>query len=156
MFNVLSRGVDFSNFKVSKDHPVDEEVPPGIQGLDKGELPPSKPPTQAIVPSTPLKGVEKEKSTEGKKSDLSKSQDESSSALTQQEHRAVGRVKTSIYFSYFKAWGPHLIMPAVVLGAFLLAQVAKLTNDIWLAFWTEGVQRGTASVSFYLVRIAPS
>ena len=73
--------------------------------------------------------------------------------LVQEEYRSLGRVKNSIYLAYLKSWGPGMIMPAVVLLGFLLSQLAKLSNDAWLAIWSQNMDSsGESSVFFYLVR----
>lgn len=155
-----AQGVDFSQFKHEEE--VDE---PSVNETSSLITPP-------ITTSTISKDTIQNGAANGKLSILQKNEKESklsektpllgktektkaahssgSSTLVKQEHRAVGKVRSSLYFAYFKAWGPWYWMPLLVILAFTVAQSAKLGNDTWLAVWTEGVRTGGSSVYFYL------
>jgi hypothetical protein len=143
------RGIDFSHFKIAEEEEEDVQVPSGAPEL-KGT--PESTPALSSTPSAD--SSEAKKTPTADSASTSTGKPTSSSALTQQEHRATGQVKSQVYLSYFRAWGPHLVFPILVFVLFLFAQLAKLGNDTWLAVWTESAQHEKSAIKFYLVSLA--
>ncbi|ORX63492.1 hypothetical protein BCR32DRAFT_226999, partial [Anaeromyces robustus] len=56
--------------------------------------------------------------------------------LMTKEERATGSVDTKVYKAYIKAAG-GIIFTTVILLLVIFIQLAKLSNDMWLVFWTD-------------------
>ncbi|KAL4518770.1 hypothetical protein Ndes2437B_g00851 [Nannochloris sp. 'desiccata'] len=65
--------------------------------------------------------------------------------LTKAEERAVGRVERQVYMRYFSAYGPALIIPAIVLALAVIERGLQAGQNWWLSVWTEATATAQAT-----------
>ena len=75
-----------------------------------------------------------------------------SGEIVKAEERARGRIKTEIYSTYLRAWGPMFILPILLVLFALAERGLQVGQSAWLAVWSEGTQKDGSwhAVRFYL------
>jgi ATP-binding cassette subfamily C (CFTR/MRP) protein 1 len=74
-----------------------------------------------------------------------KKQQEQEGKLTQAEAREVGRVRRAIYGAYFRAWGPHCVLPLALATAALSERGLQVLQNLVLAGWSNSTGRAQAA-----------
>ena len=75
-----------------------------------------------------------------------------SGEIVKAEERARGRIKTEVYSSYLRAWGPMFLLPiSLILFAFA-ERGLQVGQSAWLAVWSNGTQEDGSwrAVRYYL------